>query len=106
MLLLKRLGLENVEGTWARAETLTDRPPFDFVVSRAVTQMAAFSGLGAAFDGRDQHTWFAQWRVYLKGGDLSTELAPVPETCGTSGPCLSVSKDPWFETKKLVHVAL
>ena len=44
------LGLTNVEGAWARAEDLTDRPPFDFVTSRAVAKMPGFSGLGAATD--------------------------------------------------------
>ena len=36
------LGLNNATGVWGRAESLSDRPPFDFVVSRAVTRMPAF----------------------------------------------------------------
>jgi 16S rRNA (guanine527-N7)-methyltransferase len=99
------LNLENVEGTWARAETLTDRPPFDFVVSRAVTQMAPFLDWVRPLMAEQHQHGLPNGVLYLKGGDLSTELAPVREPV-VQWSLSDVLQDPWFETKKLVHVAL
>jgi 16S rRNA (guanine527-N7)-methyltransferase len=99
------LELDNVEGTWARAETLTDLPPFDFVVSRAVTKMAPFLSWVRPLMAEDQRHGLPNGVLYLKGGDLKSELAPVKDPV-LEWSLSDVLQDPWFETKKLLHVAL
>lgn len=102
---VQSLGLNNVEGTWARAETLTHHPPFDFVVSRAVTKMAPFLEWVRPLIAEDQQHGLPNGVLYLKGGDLASELAPVQEPV-LEWSLADVLQDPWFETKKLLHVAL
>jgi len=99
------LGLSNVEGVWGRAESLTDRPPFDFAISRAVTRMAPFLHWVRPLMAEDQRHGLANGVLYLKGGDLDAELAEVEETV-TQWSLADVYVDPWFETKKLLHVPL
>ena len=99
------LGLGNVEGVWRRAESLTDMAPFDFVISRAVTRMPAFIEWVRPLVHGDHRHGLANGILYLKGGNLKEELAPVadPITSWSLAPLLS---DPFFETKHLLHVAL
>ena len=99
------LGLENVKPEWARAELLRDRPPFDFVVSRAVTRMPAFLDWVRPLMARDHRHGLANGVLYLKGGDLDAELAPVTDPI-QSWSLNALLDDPWFETKKLLHVSL
>ena len=99
------LGLDNATGVWGRAESLTDRPPFDFVVSRAVTRMPAFLDWVRPLVHGDHQHGVPNGVFYLKGGDLSEELASVrdPITSWSLSPLL---QDDFFETKQLLHVAL
>ena len=99
------LGLNNVEGVWARAETLTHEPPYDFVVSRAVTKMAPFLEWVRPLIAEDQQHGLPNGVLYLKGGDLKAELGPVQDAV-LEWSLSDVLQDPWFETKKLLHVAL
>ena len=99
------LGLDNATGVWGRVESLTDRPPFDFVVSRAVTRMPAFlDWVRPLVHGEHQHG-VPNGVFYLKGGDLSEELASVREPI-TSWSLSPLLQDDFFETKQLLHVAL
>ena len=99
------LDLGNVEGVWRRAESLTDMAPFDFVISRAVTRMPAFVEWVRPLVHGDHRHGLSNGILYLKGGDLKDELAPVsdPITAWSLAPLLL---DPFFETKHLLHVAL
>ena len=99
------LGLNNVEGKWARAESLTTEPPFDFVVSRAVTRMAPFLDWVRPLFAEEQRHGLPNGVLYLKGGDLSEELSNVREPV-QQWALSDVLEDPWFETKQLVHVAV
>ncbi|MCH1582158.1 MAG: 16S rRNA (guanine(527)-N(7))-methyltransferase RsmG [Flavobacteriales bacterium] len=99
------LGLKNVEGKWARAESLTTDPPFDFVVSRAVTRMAPFLDWVRPLFAEEQRHGLPNGVLYLKGGDLSEELSAVQEPV-QQWALSAVLDDPWFETKQLVHVAV
>ena len=102
---VEELGLQNVQPEWARAETLTHQPSFDFVVSRAVTRMPAFLEWVRPLIAREHRHGLPNGVLYLKGGDLEEELAPVKEP--VQSWCLKdLLKDPWFESKKLLHVAL
>ena len=97
------LGLQNVQASHARAETIKDR--YDFIVSRAVTQMPVFLTLVKGKSAKKNLHNFKNGVLYLKGGDLSEELAglryPVKEF-----PIADFFKEEFFETKKVVYVQL
>ena len=97
------LGLQNVQASHARAETIKDR--YDFIVSRAVTQMPVFLTWVKGKSAKKNIHNFKNGVLYLKGGDLSEELAglryPVKEF-----PIADFFKEEFFETKKVVYVQL
>ena len=99
------LDLRNVDGTWSRAENLTDREPYDFVISRAVTRMPAFLDWVRPLMGTDHRHELQNGVLYLKGGDLKEELAPVREPI-VAWDLGTLLQDPFFDTKRLLHVAL
>ena len=101
----KALDLPNVDGTWARAENLTDREPYDFVISRAVTRMPAFLDWVRPLMSTKHRHGLQNGVLYLKGGDLKEELAPVQETI-VFWDLGTLLHDPFFDTKRLLHVAL
>ena len=101
----RELGLQNVRSMWGRAESLTDRPPFDFIVSRAVTRMPAFLDWVRPLVNDTHRHGLPNGVLYLKGGDLEAEMDPVREPV-TSWNLREVLKDEFFETKRLLHVAL
>lgn len=69
----RELGLENLTPRCARAETLDQR--YDYVVSRAVTEMPAFVGWIWDKIERGERGTLPNGILYLKGGDLTEELA-------------------------------
>lgn len=97
------LGLKNVKASHARAETIKER--YDFIVSRAVTQMPVFLGWVKGKSAKQNRHEFKNGILYLKGGDLSEELAglryPVKEF-----PISAFYNEAFFETKKVVYVQL
>lgn len=95
------LQLDNVIAEQARAEKLKGN--YDFIVSRAVTQMPRFMGWtrGKLRKGNDAGS-MANGILYLKGGDLSEELAEFPRA-----KQYDLSKhfeEEFFETKKVVYL--
>lgn len=99
----KAAGLKNVKAIHARAEHVSGQ--FDFVVSRAVTRMSGFlSWVEGKVASRQNHE-LANGVLYLKGGDLTEELAEVTSPC-TLHHLQTWFDDPFFETKKVVHVNL
>lgn len=96
-------GLTNVVAVHARAEDVEGT--FDFVVSRAVTRMAGFLGwLDGKIRQGSSHE-LPNGVLYLKGGDLSEELAEVEAPCQT-WTLKSWFEEEFFETKQVVHVDL
>lgn len=94
------LGLNNVKASQKRAEHVTDS--FDFVVSRAVTQMEPFVGwIQHVIKNKSNHS-FQNGIFYLKGGDLTQELAPFPKAQQFN--ISDFFEDPFFETKKVVYL--
>jgi 16S rRNA (guanine527-N7)-methyltransferase len=104
---VRKLGLENVDPVWARAEDLRDpsgQPAlFDTVVSRAVARMPVFLD------------WIRGTRatrvLYLKGGDLREELSQLGHNVShveqqPLSTCFNLSDFPVFEDKCVVRVAL
>jgi len=101
----RELGLANADGVWGRAESLTDREPFGFVVSRAVARMSTFLNWVRPLVHEDHRHGLPNGVFYLKGGDLKEELAPVDDPI-TSWDLAPLLEDPFFRTKRLLHVAL
>ena len=95
------LALDNVTCVQARAESLPG--PFDYVVSRAVTDLSTF------------YPWvrgkFTKAICYLKGGDLDTEIADCVRRSRLDrgkfyvAPVSNWFDDPWFEEKKIVTIS-
>ena len=96
------LGLKNVKAEQLRAENV--KGDFDFIVSRAVTNMPDFvSWVRDKIKKAQQHT-LPNGILYLKGGDLSEELKDFPKA--TQYNISDFFKDDFFETKKVVHLPL
>lgn len=95
------LELPNVTCVNARVESLPGR--FDYVVSRAVTDLSTF------------YPWVrnkcSNAIFYLKGGDLDEEIATFIRRCRIDPgrilqtPVSNWLEDPWFEGKKIVTIA-
>ncbi|WP_224489601.1 16S rRNA (guanine(527)-N(7))-methyltransferase RsmG [Robertkochia flava] len=96
------LGLENVTASHERAEKL--KGEFDFVVSRAVTRMPDFVKWVKGKIKKDSVHELKNGILYLKGGDLSEELAVYKNV--TLYELSDYFKEDFFETKKVVHLPL
>ncbi|MFD1255861.1 16S rRNA (guanine(527)-N(7))-methyltransferase RsmG [Mucilaginibacter terrae] len=95
------LGLQNVKATHARAEQIPGK--FNFVVSRAVTQLKDFyPWVKNKFDKGSINN-LANGILYLKGGDLEQEIAE-------SGLAVqqyflkNYFEEEFFETKQVIYV--
>ena len=99
----KAAGLTNVRALHARAEDVPGA--FDFVVSRAVKRMAGFLEWVDDKIKPSQNHPLPNGVLYLKGGDLTEELSEVDATV-TTVELKQWFDGPFFETKKVVHVAL
>ena len=96
------LGLQNVKAEQMRAENVKE--DFDFIVSRAVTNMPDFfSWVKDKIKKKNNHE-LKNGILYLKGGDLTEELAAFPKA--TEYNLSDFFEDEFFETKKVVHLPL
>lgn len=96
----KALDLDNVKAEQRRAGTFDKR--FDFIVSRAVTNMPDFVKWIRKNTLKKNKHEFQNGILYLKGGDLTEELALFPKAIEYK---LSDYFDSaFFETKKVVYL--
>lgn len=96
------LGLKNVKAEQMRAENA--KGDYDFIVSRAVTNMPDFySWVKDKIKKQNKHA-LHNGILYLKGGDLTEELKDFPKA--TENNIADFFSDPFFETKKVVHLPL
>ena len=96
------VGLTNVKATHQRAEQVNGK--FDFVVSRAVTQMPRFvEWIQDKISLSHQHD-LANGILALKGGDLTEELQSFPKA--TRYPLANYFQEEFFTTKYVVHLPL
>lgn len=99
----EEIGLKNV--TFQHGDIGECREKFDFVVSRAVMRLDELIPLVRKNISRMQRNGIPNGVICLKGGELTDELQKSPGCPLTD--CLSDYFDePFFETKKLVFVAL
>lgn len=96
------LELKNVKAEQIRAEQV--KGDFDFIVSRAVTNMPAFvSWVKDKIKKQNKHE-LSNGILYLKGGDLTEELASFPKAKEYN--ISEFFENEFFETKKVVHLPL
>lgn len=96
------LGLKNVQASHERAENV--KGEFDFIVSRAVTNMDDFVPWVKKKVSKKQNHQLKNGILYLKGGDLTEELQNFPKA--TVYNLKDYFKEDFFETKKVVHLPL
>lgn len=99
---VEALDLKNVKAEQIRAEQV--KGDFDFIVSRAVTNMPDFvTWVKDKIKKQNKHQ-LANGILYLKGGDLTEELKDFPKA--TEHTISEFFSNEFFETKKVVHLPL
>ncbi|MFL9843138.1 16S rRNA (guanine(527)-N(7))-methyltransferase RsmG [Flavobacterium rhizosphaerae] len=96
------LGLKNVRAEQKRAENINAE--FDFIVSRAVTNMPDFVKWVRGKVKKEQRHTLPNGILYLKGGDLTEELSVFQRV--TLYELSDYFSDEFFDTKKVVHLAM
>lgn len=96
------IGLKNVKAEQMRAENV--KGDFDFVVSRAVTNMPDFVTWVKGKTKKQNKHDLPNGILYLKGGDLTEELKDFPKAKEYN--ISDFFSDEFFETKKVVHLPL
>ena len=96
------LELKNVKAEQMRAENV--KADFDFIVSRAVTNMPDFVSWIKDKIKKQQKHELKNGILYLKGGDLTEELALFPNAKQYN--ITDFFEGEFFETKKVVHLPL
>ena len=99
---VESLGLKNVKAEQIRAENV--KVDFDFIVSRAVTNMPDFVQWVKTKIKKQHKHELKNGILYLKGGDLTEELAAFPKA--KLYDIADFFADPFFETKKVVHLEI
>lgn len=99
------LGLTNVKASHSRAELIDDS--FDFVVSRAVTRLVEFTPWVKSKFNKESFNDISNGILYLKGGDLTSELAPYKSNAKmTLYDVSNFFEEEFFETKKVLHLGM
>ena len=94
------LGLKNVTPINARIEAV--KGEFDYVVSRAVTDMKTLKGWALPKLRAGQRGTLPNGMLVLKGGDLAEELAAARLRCNIYN-IAEMFDDDFFETKKVIY---
>lgn len=95
------IGLKNLRASHARAEDIKEK--FDFVVSRAVTQLKDFYPWVKGKFNKASNNKLPNGILYLKGGDLKQEIAE-------SGLAVQqfhlnqIFDEEFFDTKQVIYV--
>lgn len=92
--------IKNLRAVNSRAEQLGER--FDYVVSRAVTEMSKFMPWAWALLRKGEAGTLRNGILYLKGGDLAEELALTRRRWDIHD-IGAMFDDEFFETKRVVY---
>ena len=93
------IGLANIRTIHDRAENINEQ--FDFVVSRAVTNMTDFKKWVKGKFNKTHNNTLNNGILYLKGGDLSIELRGVTHQ---EYNIADYFEEDFFETKKVIYI--
>ena len=94
------IGLTNVSTLHERAENIKET--FDFVVSRAVTNMTDFKKWVKGKFNNTHNNTLNNGVLYLKGGDLSEELRGVSHA---KHEIADLFEEEFFESKKVIYIS-
>ena len=94
------IGLTNVRTINERAENINET--FDFIVSRAVTNMTDFKKWVKGKFNKKHNNSLNNGILYLKGGDLSEELRGIPHQ---QYEIADYFEEDFFETKKVIYIS-
>ena len=94
--------LTNIKTTHSRVEAVDET--FDFIVSRAVTTMPEFTTWVKGKIAKTQKNELKNGILYLKGGDLTEELKQYKSV--KAFLLSDYFEEPFFETKKVIHLPL
>ncbi len=97
------IGLDNV--TAVHRNVIEEKGKYDFVVSRAVADMAELVRLVKKNIRRDSHNALPNGIICLKGGDLHHELKPFKRV-SEQWELSTYFDDEFFKTKKVAFVAM
>lgn len=95
------LGLKNVRAEQIRAEQV--QGDFDFIVSRAVTDLSQFTQWVRGKVSDIQYHHLRNGILYLKGGDLAEELSPFKKKART-WDISDFFEEAYFQTKKVIYL--
>jgi 16S rRNA (guanine527-N7)-methyltransferase len=93
-------GIKNLRAVNSRAEQLGEK--FDYVVSRAVTEMAKFLPWAWVLLRKGEAGTLKNGILYLKGGDLAEELAATRRKWDLYD-IHTMFDDEFFDTKRVVY---
>lgn len=100
--IIEGAGIENLRAVNCRAEQLSEK--FDYVVSRAVTEMARFMPWAWGLLRKGERGSLPNGILYLKGGDLAEELAATRRRWNLYD-ISTMFDDEFFDTKRVVYTA-
>jgi 16S rRNA (guanine527-N7)-methyltransferase len=97
------LELSNVKALNTRSEQ--HKGQYDFIISRAVTTLPLFVNQTRHLIAPKPKNAIGNGILYLKGGDLTEEIKPFRKRVFVA-QLSDYFNEPFFETKKLVHLTL
>ncbi len=97
----KAIGLKNLKAEHIRAEQVAGK--FDFVISRAVTQLKDFYPWVKGKFNKESKNTLLNGILYLKGGDLENEIAESGLTV-RQFQLKKYFEEEFFETKQVIYV--
>ena len=100
---VEQLQLQNVRAEQIRAEQVEG--DFDFIVSRAVTDLSQFTQWVKGKVSKIQYHNLRNGILYLKGGDLTAELAPFRKKVRT-WDIGDFFEEEYFDTKKVIYLPM
>ncbi|MGQ1889025.1 16S rRNA (guanine(527)-N(7))-methyltransferase RsmG [Thermophagus sp. OGC60D27] len=100
---IREINLNNAEAVQCRSENFKGQ--FDFIISRAVTKLPDFVKLTRHLINHHQQNAVPNGIIYLKGGNIESEIHPFRRKVFTTD-IRQWFEEPFFETKKLIHLPL
>lgn len=97
----EEIGLKNVSTRHCRVEE--EKGLFDFVVSRAVSELPTIVRLCKKNISKEQKNALPNGLICLKGGDINNEIKPF-KNVSTIINLSEFFEEEFFDTKKIIHV--
>jgi 16S rRNA (guanine527-N7)-methyltransferase len=101
--IIEDLEIKNVKSKIERAENISEK--FDFIVSRAVTQLERFCPWVEQNIAKSNKNEIQNGIIYLKGGDLKEEIQKVSKRYNFKiEKIINYFEDSFFESKSILYL--